>query len=41
MVALNTKAYTCDWYCHLVGDSASFFLNKLECLSLSGLSSLI
>jgi hypothetical protein len=23
MVVSNTKAYTWDWYCHLVGDRAS------------------
>jgi hypothetical protein len=31
MVVKNTTAYTWEWYCHLMGDRASFYnCKKLE-----------
>jgi hypothetical protein len=35
MVVSNTTAYTCDWYCHLVGDRASLF-QKFEVIKSKG-----
>jgi hypothetical protein len=30
LVVIKTAAYTWDWYCHLVGDRASFSFNLSE-----------